>query len=184
VHWQAALGVLRYLKGTAGYCLCFGAAVSSALTVAAFCDSDYGGDTDTRRSTDGHVFLLYGGAISWSSKRQEVTATSTTEAEYISAGRAAREGLWLRKLLHDLLLPDAVVIGIDNQSALKLIRNPLYTPRAKHIDIVHHFVRERVRRGELRYRFVPTDEMVADILTKALCKAKFVQFRAALGVVP
>ena len=101
VHWQAAKGVLRYLAGTADYGITFGG--SGNMEMIGYCDdADYAGDIDTRRSTTGFVFTLNGGAISWQSKRQPTVAASTTEAEYMAAAAAVKEGLWLRKLLSDL----------------------------------------------------------------------------------
>jgi hypothetical protein len=123
VHWQAAKGVLRYLAGTADYGITYG---PGSLELVGYCDADYAGDIDTRRSTSGYVFVLNGGAISWQSKRQQTVAASTTEAEYMAAAAAVKEGLWLRKLLLDLGFDmGAVSIMADNQSAIKLLRNPV-----------------------------------------------------------
>ena len=96
-HWTAAKIVLRYLAGTPNVGITFGAGTPGLLT---FCDADYAGDIDTRRSTSGYVFILNGGAISWASRLQPNVAASTTESEYIAA--AIKEGLWLRKLFQDL----------------------------------------------------------------------------------
>jgi hypothetical protein len=95
IHWQAAKGVLRYLAATADYGITFGGSGPSDLELLGYCDADYAGDIDTRRSTTGYVFGLNGGAISWQSKRQPTVAASTTEAEYMAAAAAVKEGLWL-----------------------------------------------------------------------------------------
>jgi len=148
-----------------------------------YCDADYAGDVDSRRSTTGYVFLIYGGAASWSSRLQPTVAASTVEAEYMSAAQAAKEALWLRKLCADLgIAGGKIQIYGDNQGALQLLKHPIASQRSKHIDIMHHFVRERVTRGELRYDYVPTAQMVADILTKALDAAKFKTCREMLGM--
>jgi hypothetical protein len=134
-----------------------------------FCDADFAGDLDTRKSTTGYVFTLGGGAISWASKRQPTVAASTTETEYMAASSAAREALWLRKLVTDLGQPLAVVpVSCDNRGALSLLHNPILSDRSKHIDVHHHFVRERVARGEVAFGWVPTMEMTADVFTKSL----------------
>lgn len=181
MHWQAAKGVLRYLSGTADYGITYGPDPTDLL---GYCDSDYAGDIDTRRSTSGYVFVMNGGAISWSSKRQQTVAASTTEAEYMAAGAAVKEGLWLRKLLLDLNIKcsDAVCIFGDNQSTLKLLRNPVTSARSKHIDVIHHFARERVLRKEVCFRYIPTDQMVADVLTKALPSVKHLFCCKGMGV--
>jgi hypothetical protein len=174
-HWQAAKGVLRYLVGTPKVGITFGAnhAGGAAPQLQGYCDADYAADIDTRKSTTGYVFILLSGAVSWQSKRQPTVAASTTEAEYMAAAAAIKEGLWLRKLLHDLQLGSGPVnIYADNQSAIKLLRNPIMTGRAKHIDVLHHFARERVLRKEVHVTYISTNLMLADVFTKVLPIAK------------
>ena len=108
IHWAAAIGVLRYLAGTKDYGICFGKDNASSQ-LSGYCDSDYAGDLDTRRSTTGYVFILNGGAISWSSRRQQTVAASTTEAEYMAAAAATKEALWVRKLINDLQKPVSTI---------------------------------------------------------------------------
>ncbi len=198
-HSQAAKSVGRYLKGTANLGITYsgtgslsfrGSSNASALAkggntldLLGFCDADYAADCDTRRSTTGYVFTLNGGAISWQSKRQPTVAASTAEAEYMAAAAAVKEGLWLRKLLTDLGQPtSALKIFADNQSAIKLLRNPISSMRSKHIDIAHHFARERVMRGEIAFSYISTTDQVADIFTKALPAAKLRECRADMGL--
>lgn len=180
-HWLAAKGVVRYLAGTINFGLTFKG--SAGLTVLGYCDSDYAADRDTRRSTTGFIFTLAGGAITWSSKRQATVAASTTEAEYVAAASAVKEALWLRNLLSDLGVPHKTIdIHGDNQAALKLLRNPTSCVRSKHIDVAHHLARERVIRKEVSFSYIPTDEQVADALTKALPITKIDKCRALMGV--
>ena len=180
VHWQAAKGVLRYVAGTTTYGLKFDG-VNIGLT--GYCDADYGGDLDTRRSTTGYVFLLHGGAIAWSSKRQPTVAASTTEAEYIAAAQAVKEALWLRNLLADLNMDvGAIKIYADNQSAIKLLKNPVLSAKSKHIDIAYHFARERVARKEVIFEYIKTENMLADMFTKTVPKSKFVLCCAGIGI--
>ena len=179
-HWQAAKGVVRYLAGTADYSLTF---TGGDLSLTGYCDADYAGDTDTRRSTTGYVFVLGGGAITWQSKRQQTVAASTTEAEYMAAAAAVKEGLWLRKLLIDLSIPINIIsILADNQSAIKLLRNPISSLRSKHIDVIHHFARERVMRKEVAFRYVKTEDQLADCLTKALPTSKHQMCCDGMGI--
>ena len=169
-HWQAAKGVVRYLAYTKNKGITFR---GSDLTLTGYCDADYAGDLDTRKSTTGYVFINNGGAISWNSKRQPTVAVSTTEAEYMAAASATKEGLWLRKLFHSLDMPLTTIdINCDNQSAIKLLRNPIFSVRSKHIDVVHHFARERVQRKEVAFHYIPTSEMAADVMTKVLPASK------------
>jgi hypothetical protein len=179
-HWQAAKGIVRYLLGTSSYGLSYS---GQELIPKGYCDADFAGDLDTRRSTTGYVFLLNGGAISWASRRQPTVAASTTEAEYMAAAHAAKESLWLRKLFSELCISNtSVPIYGDNQSALRLVKHPVNSARSKHIDVVHHFVRERVARGELSFIYVSTKEQVADALTKALPLEKHAACRNGMGV--
>ena len=182
VHWQAAKGVVRYLAGTVELGITFGASKDAGLQ--GYCDADYAGDIDTRRSTTGFVFVLYGGAVTWCSKRQPTVAASTTEAEYMAAAMAVKEGLWLRKVLADLHVEFEGVVTIkgDNQSTLKLLRNPISSMRSKHIDVAHHFARERVMRKEVAFTYISTQMMVADVFTKALPESKHAFCRAGMGM--
>ncbi|MCO5562840.1 hypothetical protein L7F22_016475 [Adiantum nelumboides] len=95
LHWDAVKSIMRYLKGTKNKCLCYG---KGPLELKGFCDSDMAGDVDTRKSTSGYVFTLARGAVSWCSKLQKIVASSTTEAEYISATEASKEAIWLARL--------------------------------------------------------------------------------------
>ena len=170
-HWRAALHVLSYLYTTRHVGITFHRALvpGARFAVMGLCDADYGGDPASRRSTTGYVFRGAGGAITWSSKLQPTVAASTTEAEYMAAAAAAKEGLWLRKALYDLGVPhSSMVIGCDNQAALAHIKNPIVSLRAKHVEIHHHFLRERVEMGQLQYYYVRSEDNAADVLTKPL----------------
>ena len=179
-HWQAAKGLLRYVATTREHGFVFG---TSLNTVVGYCDADYAGDLDTRRSTTGFVFILHGGAITWLSKRQPTVAASTTEAEYISAAQAVKEALWLRVLLADLgIVVNTFQIKGDNQSVLKLLKNPVSSMRLKHIDVVYHFARERVARREVEFSYVNTNEMLADMFTKTVPGNKLQTCCGGIGV--
>jgi hypothetical protein len=180
VHWKEAIGVVRYLAGTTDYGITYGMRDDKLI---GYCDADYATDTDTRRSTSGYVFTLYGGAITWQSKRQPTVAASTTEAEYMAAAAAVKEALWLRQLFKDFGLETGVVtIMADNQAAIKILKNPISSLRSKHIDVVHHFARERVMRKEIEFKYIPTFEQVADVLTKALPDTKHTKCLKGMGM--
>jgi hypothetical protein len=149
-----------------------------------YCDADFAGDVDTRRSTTAYVFVLNGGAISWSSKLQATVAVSTAEAEYMSAASAVKEALWLRKVMvdFDFDCTGPVSISCDNQAALKLLVNPVVSARSKHIDVLHHFARERVARKEVSFVFCKTEDMIADCLTKPLPRDKLSKCCEGMGL--
>jgi hypothetical protein len=130
------------------------------------------------------VFLKNGGAVSWSSKLQPTVAASTCEAEFIAAAAAAKEALWLRNLLGDIRGSiKAPEVRLDNQGALKLVHYPHAHQRTKHIDIAHRFVQDRVERGELVCSYVPTNEMAADSLTKAVPLMQLEKNKVSMGLV-
>jgi hypothetical protein len=151
-----------------------------------YTDSDWAGDPDTRRLTSGYVFSLGSAVISWSSKRQPIVSLSTYEAKYIGQTNATKEAIWLQGFLKQIDPGDpglgATIIYGDNQGAITLAKNNQFHGRVKHIDIQHHFVREKLAEGRIDLQYVPTSEQVADGLTKALCRDKFVVFRKAIGV--
>eukprot|EP00253_Pinus_taeda_P032794 PITA_32794 len=96
-HWTAVKRVFRYLRGTSDYGLCYQGrpGLDRVLHIRSFVDADWAGDLDQRRSTSGYVFNLFGGAVSWMSKKQSVVALSTTKTEYMAATHASKEAVWL-----------------------------------------------------------------------------------------
>ena len=102
----------------------------------------------------------------------------------MAANMASCDGMWLRKLLSGLFECEieAIIVHYDNQSGIRLSENPVFHDQRKHIDIRYHFLRECVHRGTSRLEYIQTDEQVADIFTKALCRHSFVKFRDKLGL--
>ena len=139
---------------------------------------------EDRRAIMGYAFLIDGGAVSWSSKRQEIISLSTTESEYVAATHGMKEALWLRSLLSEVFrgFKDATTLFSDNQSAIALTRDHQYHTHTKHIDVRYHWIRWVIEQGSLRLVYCPTDDMVADVLTKALPSVKVKQFAAGLGL--
>ena len=124
-------------------------------------------------------------AVTWQSKRQPTVALSSTEAEYMAGCQAAKEAVWLRALLKDLgyQQQDATVLYGDNQGCLALARNPTLHARTKHIEMRHHFIRERIESCKIKQVYCPTEDMVADVLTKAITREKHEAFSSAMGLV-
>jgi hypothetical protein len=146
--------------------------------VIAYCDADYAGDVDKRRSTTAYAFMLAGGSISWASKLQPTVATSTTEAEYMAAFFAVQEAIYVRRLMRDLGFEQRMTqIMEDNQGCIFLSENPVFHQRTKHIDVKYHFVRERVESGEVKLVYVTTTDQLADLLTKPLERVRFEALR-------
>ena len=170
------------MKGNLDLCLVFKR--SKNLELFGFCDSDWGGDPNDRRSTSGYCFKLSveSSVICWSSRKQQTVALSSTEAEYMRISSAAQESVYLLSLCKSLGfdLGGPVLLHGDNQGAIKLARNPITHSRSKHIDNRHHFVRDLVERKVIQLEYLPTDQNLADILTKALAGPKFMKLRCGL----
>ena len=151
--------------------------------LAGYADAD-GSMGEDRRAVSGYAFLIDGGAVSWSSKRQEIISLSTTKSEYVAATHAAKEALWLRSFIGELFTPlaEPITLFSDNQSAIALTKDHQYHARTKHIDVRFHFIRWIIEEGKLRLVYCPTADMVADTLTKALPSPKVKHFAVELGL--
>jgi len=182
-HWQAVKRIFRYLKGTSGLGIAYQFNGNDQLI--GYCDADYANDEKTRKSTTGLAMILAGAPISWTSRRQSVVAQSTAEAEYIAAADATKEILWLRELLKNVGAEqkDSTELRIDNQAAIKLIRNPELHRPTKHIDVRFHLIRDHVEKKNICIEYVSSKEQLADIFTKGLPRETFVQSRDELNVV-
>jgi hypothetical protein len=182
-HWQAAKRVLRYLRGTSNLGLQYTREDNPELT--GYSDADFAADVDTRRSTSGYVYMLNGAAISWKTKLQPSVSLSTCEAELIALAFCVQEGIWLRRLVSELLPEqdmEAIEVNEDNQSTIALVRNHRFSNRTKHVDIRYFFMREHFADGEFAIKYCPTQEMTADIFTKALSRVTFEYLRSKLGM--
>lgn len=178
-HWAAVKRILRYLKGTASYELQLGGNLNTSLPLVAFTDADFAGNIDTKRSTTGYLFFLNSSLISWASKSQHSVATSSTHAESLAAFQTATEAIWLRNLLNDmkLLQNKPIITYCDNQATIQLAKHHMITPRSKHFEIKIHYLREQISNGFVKVEYIKTQSNTADLMTKALPKEKFVNFR-------
>ncbi|GAB2292881.1 hypothetical protein Dimus_038225 [Dionaea muscipula] len=183
-HLLACKRILRYLKGTLTYGAWYYSAKSDCA-LSGFSDSDWGNDLDCRRSTTGFLFSLGSTPFTWVSKLQPIVTLSSSEAEYVAIAAAVSHCIWLRQLLEEvhLLQPQPTVIGVDNQSAIAIAKNPVYHDRSKHIDVRFHFLRDSVANGVVKLIYVKTQDQVADILTKPLSLHVFARLRSLLGVI-
>jgi len=181
-HLEAVRRILRYVNRTLDHGIMYKRGGECKLV--GYCDADYAGDHDTRRSTTGYIFMLGSGAISWCSKRQPTVSLSTTEAEYRAAAMAAQESTWLMQLLEDLhqLVKYPIPLYCDNLSAIRLAENPVFHARTKHVEVHYHFIKEKVLKEEIELKHVRTKNQAADLLTKSLSGSKFESFYHQLGM--
>ena len=180
-HCVALKHVLRYLKGSLHFELCF-RKCDDGLQLIGFSDADWASSVNDRRSTSGYCFSLtkLGPLISWRSRKQPVVALSSCEAEYIALAATVQEGLYLVQLMCDISgghQYSPVTIYEDNQGAIALSQNPVNHQRSKHIDVRYHFIRTEVICGRIVIDYCPTTEMLADIFTKPATKAKLMAFK-------
>jgi hypothetical protein len=184
-HWVAVKRILRYLKGTIGYDCKYERGTGLKPILFGYSDSDFAGDAEDRKSTTGVVYFLGGSLVTWASQKQKIVALSSCEAEYVAAAAAACQGVWLSRLIADVLGTKEMPVKLlmDNMSAIALSRNPVHHDRSKHIDTKYHFIRECIGEGKVEVEHVGTAEQLADIFTKSLERVKFVELRSALGVV-
>ena len=173
--------MLKYLKGTKELGISFRGGNGNAR-LEGFSDSDYATDPTTRRSISAQVFLYNNGPIVWSSNQQKVVTLSSTEAEFLAAGEATKTALWLRQLFKDIGTEFVPTVQIDNISAIRLIKNPEFFKRVKHVDVKFKFICEKYERGEVSFEHVRTEDNLADICTKNLPKGVFLKLRTLLGL--
>ncbi|XP_051132505.1 endo-1,4-beta-xylanase 5-like [Andrographis paniculata] len=148
-HRKAAKKVMRYLQGAKDFMLMY--RQTNLLEMVSYSDSDYAVYIDTRKSTSDYVFMLAGGAISWKSAKQSITATSTMEAEFISCFNTSSHGT-------DQVVLSDVFMAKNNKSGSR--------SRSKHIDIKYLALRERVKENKVVIEHVSTKLMAVDPLTK------------------
>ena len=174
-HWRAAKKVMRYLQGTKHYMLMYER--THDLEVIGYSDSDFAGCVDSRKSTSGYIFMFAGGAVSWRSAKQTLTATSTMEAEFVSCFEATSHGVWLKSFISGLRIVDSISrplrIYYDNSTTVFMAKNNKSGSRSKHIDIKYLAIRERVKDKSVVIEHVSTELMIADPLTKGMPPMKF-----------
>lgn len=181
-HMTAARRILKYLNKTIDFKLRY---KRTGEPIMCYVDADWGGDNESRKSYTGYVFILAGGVFSWESKKQPTVALSSTEAEYMALSSAAKEAIYLKKLLGEIQLhcPDKIMINGDNMGSLHLVKNPIFHNRTKHIDIKFHHVRDAYTNGHIDIKYCCSSNNIADILTKNLSKTCHLKFVRELGFI-
>jgi hypothetical protein len=152
-----------------------------------YSDAAFANCTRTRRSAQGYLFKLFGGPIDWQSNKQKTVSTSTTEAELLALSNASKEAIWWDRLFKDLGFDPGheLEIKCDNKQTIRLLVKdvPILMTKLKHVDILHHWLREQVQAKKIIVSWVPTNQMIADGLTKALPRQKQQNFVNQLGLV-
>lgn len=178
------LDIIKYLSGTAAHGLYLGGS-SRDCPLYAYCDADWAACPKTRKSVTGFVVMCGVGAVAWKAARQPTVSRSSTESEYIACGEVAKELQYIHQLAAQFgLVPGCIPVGCDNNAAMSLIADPISAARAKHIDVIHHHVRERVQMQQMQFYGIPTRCNTADVFTKPLAAILLEEHRSSLGVHP
>src|SRR5579859_6527020 len=180
-HEKAAKHALRYFNGTVDEGITYNGNLGMRLNF--WSDANWGGE-EGRESVPGFVATMAGGAVTYSSKKQGSVALSTTESEYMALLHTLKEQIWLLRFLSELSydISNQNIIYCDNQSAIALAHNPEHHARTKHIDIQYHFVRNCVEDGTTQLEYCPTEDMVADGLTKTLGPERHKKLARMMGM--
>ena len=185
-HFKAALHVLRYLKGTRNYYIVYSRSTRiPIIDILGYSDSDHASDLDDRKSYTGYVFVICGGAVSWSTHKQSTVAFSSMESEYMALSDAAREALARKQFFCELRIPSGehpITILSDGQSALDISENPAKYRKAKHIDIQYHAIRHYIHDSKIEADYIPMEYQPADLFTKALGTTKHQRFSGMIGL--
>lgn len=182
-HWNHLKRILRYIKGTLDYKLVY-KDDNNEIDLCGYADSDWANDRNDRKSITGYTFKLFGCNISWSTRKQHTVSLSSTEAEYLAVTQASCELLWIHSILEDLKVPfdKPTIIYEDNTACIEIAKHPQDQKRMKHVDVKHHFIREKITNNQIKLNFIPSTEQIADILTKPLHPKQFNYLRSKLGI--
>lgn len=175
--------VVRYLKGTKDLKLKLSSS-EQCEKIFAYSDANWAEDRTDRKSNSGYLCKVNGGTISWSCRKQDLVALSSTEAEYVALSETSKELCWLQRIAKEMEIeaPMTSTIYTDSQSAMSMINNQKFSNRTKHIDTRHHYVRDKVMCKEVELKYKSTDKNVADMLTKPLGPTKIKQLRREAGL--
>ncbi|KJZ71835.1 hypothetical protein HIM_06271 [Hirsutella minnesotensis 3608] len=185
-HQMAADRVLLYLFATKSYGIRLGGGEKEAEIFVCSSDSSFADNSLDRKSSQGYVMTLFGGPIAWRASKQATVATSSTEAEFLAISEAAKEAIFLSRLLQSLQIqiPSPLKLECDNTQTIRLLEGgSKLSTRLRHVDIHQHWLRQEIEEGRIRLHWVPTAQMKADGLTKALPLQKLQSFQRLIGIV-
>jgi hypothetical protein len=181
-HWSLVKRILRYIWGTLDYGILIHS--SSDLSLNVYCDADWAGCPDDRRSTTGYVVYMGSNLVFWSSKKQSTVSKSSTEVEYRSMAVTTQKIMWLNSLLSELgyIPTQNPTLWCDNLGATFFASNPVFHAHTKHIELDFHFVREKITLKQLTIGFICSADQIGDMFTKSLAKARFKHIQDKLHV--
>ena len=130
------------------------------------------------------AFFLGNNLICWASQKQKIVALSSCEAEYVAVTTAACQGIWLARLIGELMNKEMIsmTLMVDNKSAIALSKNLVFHNRSKHIETKFHFIRTCLEEKKMELDFISSENQLADLFTKSLGRLKFEELRQRLGI--
>ena len=175
--------VIRYLSSTKKLSLRL-SNQNSVSDLIMYSDANWAEDRVDRKSNSGYIVFAFGGTISWACRKQVCVSLSSTEAEYVALSEATQELIWLQRLSQDfsINIQYPVQILADNQSAIKMIDNHKFSNSTKHIETRYHFIKDIKEQGSINIKYVPAEDNIADMLTKALGGIKIKDLRTRAGL--
>ncbi|CAN6698718.1 unnamed protein product [Malus baccata var. baccata] len=181
-HMAAVMRILSYLKGAPSRGLIF--RKHGHMEVKGYTDADWAGNITDRRSTSGYFTFVAGNLVTWRSKKQNVVARSTAEAEYRGIAHGICELLWLKILLTEIgFKPQgSMSLYCDNQAAREIANNPVQHDRTKHVEVDRHFIKEKLDVKLIDIPYVRSEEQLADVLTHAVSARVFQDSLDKLGL--
>jgi hypothetical protein len=180
-HLTTVKRILRYVNGTVNFGICF--SQNTNLELVGYSDADWARNMDDRKSTSCECFYMGTNLVAWMSKKQNSISLSTVEAEYIVVGSCCTQLIWIKQLLTDYgFAQRKMIVYCDNTSAINISKNSVQHSHTKHIDILHHFIRDLVETQVLSLEFMPTKHQLADLFTKPLDGSRFEYLKNAIGV--
>jgi hypothetical protein len=176
-HHEGADRVLHYLKSTRSLALQYGR--DDHFRVAS--DASFADNSIDRKSSQAYAMKLFGGVIGWRASKQETVTTSTTEAELLALSQAAKEALFVSRLIKELKIKlddNHIRIECDNTQTIRLVTEEIAVLQTKlrHVDIHNHWLRQEVQNGMISVEYTESARMMADGLTKALQNNDFSRF--------
>ncbi|GJS86649.1 retrovirus-related pol polyprotein from transposon TNT 1-94 [Tanacetum coccineum] len=146
-------------------------------------DADHARCIDTRKSTSGGIQFLGDKLVSWMSKKQDCTAMSSAEAEYVALSTSCAQVMWMRTQVKDYGFNyNKIPLYRDSQSAIAISCNPVQHSHTKHIHTLYHFIKEQVENGMIELYFVRTEYQLADMFTNALPDDRFKYLVRRIGM--
>jgi len=180
IHCDMVRQILYYLRQNPSRELLFKKSNEPKLEL--FCDASYANNEDYT-SISGFAVLYGNSLVSWSSRKQADHALSSTEAEYIAAADASQEALSFRSMLEEIgFYQETTIIHEDNESCIKLSKNPQDTKRTRHIQVKYHFIRNLVKQGIIKLIHCKTQNQLADIFTKGVNGPRLKSITRQLGI--